>query len=258
MPALRRPARFGWCSPPSASSPRTASTVCRSARSRPRRDPATTPRSTTTSAPSTDSSPRSSATACRRSSARRRLLAARCDPDDLRSRFEAHFLPVLSMAEATDNHYVSFVEQIQRMDLAAAGDLLDLPAEGRRSNEEFRRDLHRLLDAPRRAAPPAAHQRGAGAVHARRRRPGASGRQRRRPGAVRALRQLALRRAGRLPGRPGVARRRCGACATPATSAPDGSACCEERTVSCARQDRELGLPEGGVVTHGASGDVWE
>jgi AcrR family transcriptional regulator len=76
----------------------------------------------------------------------RRLLAARCDPDDLRSRFEAHFLPVLSMAEATDNHYVSFVEQIQRMDLAAAGDLLDLPVEGLRSNEEFRRDLHRLLE----------------------------------------------------------------------------------------------------------------
>jgi AcrR family transcriptional regulator len=75
----------------------------------------------------------------------RRLLTARCDPDDLRSRFEAHFLPVVSMAEATDNHYVSFVEQIQRMDLAAAGDLFDLPAEGLRSNEEFRRDLHRLL-----------------------------------------------------------------------------------------------------------------
>jgi AcrR family transcriptional regulator len=75
----------------------------------------------------------------------RRLLAARCDPDDLRSRFESHFLPVLTMAEATDNHYVSFVEQIQRMDLAVAGDLLDLPAEGVRSNEELRRDLHRLL-----------------------------------------------------------------------------------------------------------------
>jgi AcrR family transcriptional regulator len=75
----------------------------------------------------------------------RRMLAARCDPEDLRSRFEAHFLPVLTMAEATDNHYVSFVEQIQRMDLTAAGDLLDLPADGLRSNEEFRQDLHRLL-----------------------------------------------------------------------------------------------------------------
>ena len=75
----------------------------------------------------------------------RRLLAARCDPDDLRSRFEAHFLPVLAMADAPDNHYVSFVEQIQRMDLASVPDLLDLPDEGIRSNEEFRADLHRLL-----------------------------------------------------------------------------------------------------------------
>lgn len=75
----------------------------------------------------------------------RRLLAARCDPDDLRSRIEAQFLPVLSMAEASDNLYVSFVEQIQRMDLATAGDLLDLPPEGIRSNEEFRHDLDRLL-----------------------------------------------------------------------------------------------------------------
>jgi AcrR family transcriptional regulator len=75
----------------------------------------------------------------------RRLLTARCDPDDLRSRFEAHFLPVLTMADATDNHYVSFVDQIQRADLGAIDDLLDLPAEGLRSNEEFRRDLHRVL-----------------------------------------------------------------------------------------------------------------
>jgi AcrR family transcriptional regulator len=75
----------------------------------------------------------------------RRMLAARCDPDDLRSRFEAHFLPVLTMAEAGDNHYVSFIEQIQRMDLASVPELLDLPAEGLRSNEGFRLDLHRLL-----------------------------------------------------------------------------------------------------------------
>jgi AcrR family transcriptional regulator len=75
----------------------------------------------------------------------RRLLTSRCDPDDLRARFEAHFLPVLTMAEATDNRYVSFVEQIQRMDLAVAGDLLDLPGDAVRTNDEFRRDLHRLL-----------------------------------------------------------------------------------------------------------------
>lgn len=75
----------------------------------------------------------------------RRLLAARCDPDDLRSRFEAHFLPVLTMAEATDNHYVSFVEQIQRLDLPTAGELLELPTDGLSANVEFRADLERLL-----------------------------------------------------------------------------------------------------------------
>ena len=75
----------------------------------------------------------------------RKMLAARCDPDDLRSRYEAHFLPVLTMAEATDNRYVSFVEQIQRSDLATTPDLLELPAEGLRSADEFREDMHRLL-----------------------------------------------------------------------------------------------------------------
>jgi AcrR family transcriptional regulator len=75
----------------------------------------------------------------------RRLLTARCDPDDVRSRIEAHFLPVLTMAEASDNHYVSFVEQIQRLDLNTVGDLLELPEEGLRSNEELRTDLSRLL-----------------------------------------------------------------------------------------------------------------
>jgi AcrR family transcriptional regulator len=75
----------------------------------------------------------------------RRLLAARCDPEDVRSRFEAHFLPVLNMAESLDNHYVSFVEQIQRLDLASAGVLLHLPSEAATSNEGFRRDLERLL-----------------------------------------------------------------------------------------------------------------
>jgi AcrR family transcriptional regulator len=75
----------------------------------------------------------------------RRLLTARCDPDDLRSRFEAHFLPVLTMAEDPGNHYVSFVEQIQRMDLATVPELLELPAEGLRSNADFLLDVHRLL-----------------------------------------------------------------------------------------------------------------
>jgi AcrR family transcriptional regulator len=78
----------------------------------------------------------------------RRLLAARCDPDDLRSRFEAHYLPVLNLAEATDNHYVSFVEQLQRRALAtgaATPGFADLPDAGQRSHDEFRRDLERLL-----------------------------------------------------------------------------------------------------------------
>src|SRR5436309_15005638 len=56
----------------------------------------------------------------------RRLLAARCEPDDLRSRLEAHYLPVLSLAEAEDNHYVSFVEQLQRRAMAS-GDPSHLP-----------------------------------------------------------------------------------------------------------------------------------
>jgi len=75
----------------------------------------------------------------------RRLLATRCDPDDVRSRFEAQFLPVLTMAEANDNRYVSFVEQLQRDESTFGWYLTDLPDEGMRSNEEFRCDLRRLL-----------------------------------------------------------------------------------------------------------------
>jgi len=78
----------------------------------------------------------------------RRLLAPRCDPDDLRSRFEAHFLPVFNLAESADNHYVCFVEQMLRRGLASGArgpELPDLPEEGRRSNDEFRRDLQALL-----------------------------------------------------------------------------------------------------------------
>ena len=87
----------------------------------------------------------------------RRLLTARCDPDDLRSRFEAQFLPVLNLAEAPDNHYVSFVEQVQRRAMASGSRrprLPELPDEGQKSHDEFRRDLDRLLahlDEPLRA-----------------------------------------------------------------------------------------------------------
>jgi AcrR family transcriptional regulator len=45
---------------------------------------------------------------------RRELLAARSDPDDLRSVLEAHLLPVIDMAESTDNQYLIFIEQLQR------------------------------------------------------------------------------------------------------------------------------------------------
>jgi AcrR family transcriptional regulator len=76
----------------------------------------------------------------------RRLLATRDLPHDVRSRVEAHFLPVLDLAEATDNYYVSFVEQLQRADVQSVGHLVILNDDGQRSNEEFRTDLDRLLD----------------------------------------------------------------------------------------------------------------
>ena len=57
------------------------------------------------------------------------------------------------IAEATDNHYVSFVEQLQRRwaSTGASATLPDLPTEGQHSIEDFRNDLERLLphlDAP--------------------------------------------------------------------------------------------------------------
>lgn len=45
---------------------------------------------------------------------RRRLLAARADPDDLRSVLEAHLLPILEIAESGDCHYMTFLEQLLR------------------------------------------------------------------------------------------------------------------------------------------------
>lgn len=75
----------------------------------------------------------------------RQLLAARRHPDDLRSHLEAYFLPVFMLAEAPDNRYVSFVEQLQRHELGAGDGLLELPPEGRYCNDEFRRELDKLL-----------------------------------------------------------------------------------------------------------------
>ncbi len=77
----------------------------------------------------------------------RHLLVTRCDRDDLRSRIEAQFLPVLALAEAPDNYYVSFVEQLQRHERGVTDDLRELPAQGQDSNDEFRADLHRILVA---------------------------------------------------------------------------------------------------------------
>jgi AcrR family transcriptional regulator len=77
----------------------------------------------------------------------RELMVSRCDKEDLRARLEAQMLPVLAMAEAPDNRYVSFVEQLQRHGRASVEDLHELPTTGQRSNDEFRTDLHHLIDA---------------------------------------------------------------------------------------------------------------
>ncbi len=71
----------------------------------------------------------------------RRLLVARCDLDDLRSRLEAQILPVLALADDPNNHYVSFVEQLQRQGSGTIDDLQELPPEGQASNDEFCCDL---------------------------------------------------------------------------------------------------------------------
>jgi AcrR family transcriptional regulator len=82
----------------------------------------------------------------------RRMLTAGCDPTDLRSRFEAYYLPVLNLAEEPDNHYVSFVEQLQRRwlssgssDVGMASHLTDLPLAGREAIDDVRHDLQHLL-----------------------------------------------------------------------------------------------------------------
>ena len=74
----------------------------------------------------------------------RQLLFTRCHPDDIRARFEAHYLPVLAMADAPDNRYVSFVEQLQRHE-ASGRFFTSLPREWQLSNEGFLADMQRLL-----------------------------------------------------------------------------------------------------------------
>ena len=73
---------------------------------------------------------------------RRELLKARLHPGDLRSRIEAHLLPVFELAESRDSSYLSFLEQLERS--PASRSLLN-PREATQSQAEFVADLQALL-----------------------------------------------------------------------------------------------------------------
>lgn len=73
---------------------------------------------------------------------RRALLTELVDPDDLRARVEAHLLPLLELAEAPDSHYVSFLEQLQRM---GAEDVFVDHRAVRQSHTDFLTNMRRLL-----------------------------------------------------------------------------------------------------------------
>lgn len=68
---------------------------------------------------------------------RRQLLQARSDPDDLRSVLEAHLLPVVDLAERTDNYYLIFVEQLQRYGRGDDHPFLNVSAPLRDSHRMF-------------------------------------------------------------------------------------------------------------------------
>ena len=74
---------------------------------------------------------------------RRELLSARSDPDDLRSVLEAHLLPTVDMAESADNHYLIFIEQLQRYGRSSGP---SVPAMSRHRCA----DSHRQVSADRR------------------------------------------------------------------------------------------------------------
>ena len=74
---------------------------------------------------------------------RRHLLKARAVPGDLRSRLEAHLLPILELAESRDSSYLSFLEQLERHH--ATRPLL-VPQEATESQSQFVADLQVLLD----------------------------------------------------------------------------------------------------------------
>jgi AcrR family transcriptional regulator len=76
---------------------------------------------------------------------RRELLSARSDPDDLRSVLEAHLLPVVDMAESTDNHYLIFIEQLQRYGRGEDHPFLHVSPPLRDSHRTFIRTAGALL-----------------------------------------------------------------------------------------------------------------
>jgi AcrR family transcriptional regulator len=76
---------------------------------------------------------------------RRELLAARSDPEDLRSVLEAHLLPTVDMAESADNHYLMFIEQLQRYGRGADHPFLRVSAPLRNSHNKFLRTAGNLL-----------------------------------------------------------------------------------------------------------------
>jgi AcrR family transcriptional regulator len=73
---------------------------------------------------------------------RRALLRSRTDRNNLHARVEAHFLPILELAESPGNHYVSFIEQLQR---STDRKILQSQPEVRQSRSEFTADIRRLL-----------------------------------------------------------------------------------------------------------------
>jgi AcrR family transcriptional regulator len=76
---------------------------------------------------------------------RRELLSARSDPDDLRSVLEAHLLPVVDMAESVDNHYLIFIEQLQRYGRGADHPFLHVSKPLRDSHRTFLQTAGALL-----------------------------------------------------------------------------------------------------------------
>jgi AcrR family transcriptional regulator len=76
---------------------------------------------------------------------RRELLSARSDPDDLRSVLEAHLMPVVDMAESIDNHYLIFIEQLQRYGYGALHPFLHVSKPLRDSHRTFLQTAGALL-----------------------------------------------------------------------------------------------------------------